>query len=103
MAIMRCIQVQPGQEMTVEEFKTWLRRYDTDHDGRISREELKEALRSLHVWFTWWKARQGMKEADTNRNGQIDSAKETERLVNFAQQRLHMKIYDSLWWILYQH
>ncbi|XVF17704.1 hypothetical protein REPUB_Repub10bG0146700 [Reevesia pubescens] len=97
MAIMRCIKVHPSREMTVDEFKAWLRHFDADHDGRISQEELKDALQSLRVWFGWWKARQGMKEADFNHDGQIENAKEIEKLVNFAQQRLHMKIYQSDW------
>lgn len=93
MAIMYCYQIHPSHEMTVDEFKAWLRQYDTDHDGRFSQEEIKEALHSLKTWFAWWKARQGMKVADINHNGQIDSAKEIEKLVNYAQQRLHIKIY----------
>ncbi|XP_017636972.1 uncharacterized protein LOC108479057 [Gossypium arboreum] len=97
MAIMRCIDVQPSNEMTVDEFKAWLRRFDADHDGRINQEELKEALHSLRVKFGWWKARQGMKEADCNHDGQIENAKEIEKLVNYAQKRLHMKIYQSDW------
>ncbi|KAK5775259.1 hypothetical protein PVK06_043132 [Gossypium arboreum] len=81
MAIMRCIDVQPSNEMTVDEFKAWLRRFDADHDGRINQEELKEALHSLRVKFGWWKARQGMKEADCNHDGQIENAKEIEKLI----------------------
>lgn len=95
MAIICCIPVQPNREMTVDEFKAWLRRFDADHDGRINYEELNEALRSLRIWFGWWKARQGMKVADSNQNGQIDDAKEIDKLVNYAQQRLNMKIRES--------
>ncbi|KAL6220425.1 hypothetical protein ACLB2K_008181 [Fragaria x ananassa] len=80
MAIMCCIQVQPHQEMTVDEFKAWLRRFDNDHNGHISQEELTEALHSLKIWFGWWKSRRVMKQADSNRDGQIDNAKEFEKL-----------------------
>lgn len=97
MAIMCCMAVQPSAEMTLDEFKAWLRRYDGDHDGRISGEELKEALCSLHGWFGRWKARQGMKEADSDRNGSIDSEKEMEKLVQYAQHHLHMKISKDVW------
>ncbi|WRX08480.1 EF-hand domain - like 4 [Theobroma cacao] len=79
----------------MDEFKAWLRHFDADNDGRINQEELKEALHSLRVWFGWWKARQAMKEADSNHDGQIENGKEIEKLVNYAQQRLHMKIYQS--------
>jgi len=91
----RCTQVQPHRGMTVEQFKTWLRRFDANHDGSFSEEELKEALHSLRIWFGWWKARQGMKEADSNHNEQIDNPNEIEKLVNYAQQRLHVQIYGD--------
>ncbi|KAJ8764547.1 hypothetical protein K2173_006287 [Erythroxylum novogranatense] len=97
MAIMNCLQVHPSYEMTVDEFKAWLHRFDNDHDGRISREELEDALYSLRTWFAWWKARQGMKGADTNKNGLIDNNKEIEKLIVYAQQRLHMKICQNDW------
>ncbi|KAJ6990223.1 hypothetical protein NC653_018687 [Populus alba x Populus x berolinensis] len=95
MAIMCCFQVNPNREMTVEDFKAWLRQFEMDNDGRVSHEELKEAIQSLRVWFPWWKARQVMKVADTNHNGQIEGAEEIEKLVNYAQQHLHMKIQRS--------
>ncbi|RVX21507.1 Protein detoxification 48 [Vitis vinifera] len=97
MAIMCCIQAHPSAEMTVDEFKAWLRRFDSDRDGKISREELQEALCSLQVWFGWWKARQGMKEADTDHSGRIDNTKEMEKLVQYAQHHLHMKISENNW------
>ncbi|KAK8995692.1 hypothetical protein V6N11_075953 [Hibiscus sabdariffa] len=55
-------------EMTVDEFKAWHRHFDAKHDGWIDGEELKEALHSPKVRFGWWKARQGMKEADCNQS-----------------------------------
>ncbi|KAL8044490.1 hypothetical protein ABFX02_08G048300 [Erythranthe guttata] len=95
MAIMFCIEVlSTNREMTVEEFKAWLSRFDADKDGRISCEELNEAISSLRVWFGWWKARRCMKASDSNRTGHIDSTVEMEKLVQYAQQQLHMKIYD---------
>ncbi|KAJ9670767.1 hypothetical protein PVL29_026973 [Vitis rotundifolia] len=97
MAILCCIQVHPSAEMTVDEFKAWLRRFDSDHDGKFSLEELQEAIGSLQVWFGWWKARQGMKEADSDHNGRIDNSKEMEKLVQYAQHHLHMKISENDW------
>ncbi|KAL9340914.1 hypothetical protein Peur_067133 [Populus x canadensis] len=97
MAIMCCFQVNPNREMTVEDFKAWLRQFEMDNDGRVSHEELKEAIQSLRVWFPGWKARQVMKVADTNHNGQIEGVEEIEKLVNYAQQHLHMKIHRSRW------
>ncbi|EEF38761.1 conserved hypothetical protein [Ricinus communis] len=95
MAIMCCVQVQPSHDMSVNEFKAWLRQFDIDHDGRLSREDLKEALQSMSIWFAWWKSRQAMKEVDTDRNGLIDNPKEIEKLIKYAQQRLHMKIHEN--------
>ncbi|KAA8547208.1 hypothetical protein F0562_003636 [Nyssa sinensis] len=92
MAIISCIQVQPNREMSLDEFQEWLRRFDTDQDGRISREELKEALHSLRIWFGWWKARQGMKEADTDHTGHIDNAKEIEKLDTIRLQKIYIAL-----------
>ncbi|KAH7679568.1 EF-hand-containing protein [Dioscorea alata] len=92
MAFMRSV-VLPQQEMSVDEFKKWLKQFDVNHDGRISREELKRALESLHAWFAWWKARQALKSSDVNRNGVIDK-EEIGKLVLYAVQHLNMKIYD---------
>ncbi|KAK8517540.1 hypothetical protein V6N13_127710 [Hibiscus sabdariffa] len=39
-----------------------------NHDGWTNEKELKEALHSPKVRFGWWKARQGMKEADCNQS-----------------------------------
>ncbi|KAF9603877.1 hypothetical protein IFM89_038135 [Coptis chinensis] len=79
------------KEMTVEEFKTWLKQYDADGDGRISRDELRTAIRSLGMCFTAWKSRRGVRIADVNHNGFIDDS-EIEHLVEFAKKKLGMKI-----------
>lgn len=78
-------------EMTVEDFKKWLKNFDKDKDGRISRAELREAIHSQGVRFTTWKSRRGMKQADSNHDGFIDDA-EIDNLVAFAQKNLGMKI-----------
>nr|XP_016515677.1 PREDICTED: uncharacterized protein LOC107832359 isoform X2 [Nicotiana tabacum] len=69
MAIMSCFELpvqQPNRDMSVQEFKVWIKQFDMDRDKRISREELTEALQNLHIWFSSWKARQVMKTADTD-------------------------------------
>ncbi|TMW82544.1 hypothetical protein EJD97_005668 [Solanum chilense] len=98
MAIMSCFEVpvqQPDRDMSVQEFKVWIKQFDMDHDKRISTEELTEALESLHMWFSSWKARRVMKDADADHTGFIDNKKEVEKLVKYAQQRLHMKIHQK--------
>ncbi|VAH27933.1 unnamed protein product [Triticum turgidum subsp. durum] len=61
--------VPSQREMTVAEFKEWLKQFDADGDGRISR-------------------------ADRDNSGFIDDA-EVENLVAFAQKDLGMRI--SAW------
>ncbi|KAF0887532.1 hypothetical protein E2562_002261 [Oryza meyeriana var. granulata] len=82
----------PQGEVTVEEFRAWLGQFDADGDGRISREELQRALRSLNLWFAWWKARAGVRAADANRDGAVGGDDEVGRLFAFAQSHLHAKI-----------
>jgi Ca2+-binding EF-hand superfamily protein len=91
MAFMR-YRALPQGELTVEEFRAWLAQFDADRDGRISREELQHALRSLNVWFAWWKARDGVRAADANRDGGVQGDDEVARLFAFAQRHLHVKI-----------
>ncbi|KAF9599939.1 hypothetical protein IFM89_001974 [Coptis chinensis] len=91
MAIMsRCIPMAPEHEMSVEEFKAWIARFDLDHDDNISREELEQALHSLHTWFAWWKARKGVKKSDINRNRQIDTTSEE------MDKGLDIKLYEDI-------
>uniref|UniRef100_A0ACD6APC1 Uncharacterized protein n=1 Tax=Avena sativa TaxID=4498 RepID=A0ACD6APC1_AVESA len=81
----------PQGEVTAEEFWAWLGQFDADHDGRISREELQRALRSLNLWFASWKAREGVRAADADRDGAV-GREEAGRLFAFAQRQLGVKI-----------
>lgn len=78
-------------EMNLDEFKKWLKKFDANKDGKISREEFREAVRSTGSRFSrlkgWW----GMKSADTNMSGFIDE-NEFNNLVEFAQKHLRVKI-----------
>lgn len=78
-------------EMTVEEFKEWLRKFDTNGDGCISRDELSKAIESVGKWFSRWRSSQWIRKADVNRNGVIDDD-EIENLIVFAEKTLGMKI-----------
>ena len=91
MAFMRYRALPQRGEPTVEEFRAWLAQFDADRDGRISREELEEALRSLNLWFAWWKAREAMRAVDANRNGAVDGD-EMGRIYAFAHKHLHLKM-----------
>ncbi|KAL6656976.1 hypothetical protein ACP70R_004756 [Stipagrostis hirtigluma subsp. patula] len=93
MAIIRGLP--SARDMTVEEFKEWLRQFDADGDGRISRNELREALRRRGGgWFTTWRAGRAMRGADKNNSGFVDDG-EMENLIAFARKDLGMKI--STW------
>ncbi|KQK15163.1 squidulin [Brachypodium distachyon] len=83
--------VPSAREMTVEDFKLWLKQFDVDGDGRISRGELREALRRRGGWFTTIKADRAVRRADKDNNGFVDNA-EVENLIAFAQKDLGMKI-----------
>ncbi|XP_074564375.1 calmodulin-like protein 5 [Curcuma longa] len=78
-------------DMTVEEFKEWLKRFDVDNDGRISREELRRAISSINVRFSGWKSGRGIRYADADGDGYID-ANEVDNLVEFARTSLGLRI-----------
>ena len=78
--------------MNLEEFKIWLQRhFDTDNDGRISQEELREAIRARGGWFTRWKGKNAMKCADKDGNGFIDED-EIDNLKDLALKHLGIRI-----------
>ncbi|CAL5085648.1 unnamed protein product [Urochloa decumbens] len=81
----------PGKEhrttLTAAEFKDWLKQFDADGDGRISRRELREAIRRRGAWFATVKAWRAVRRADRDRNGFVDDA-EMEGLVEFAEKEL---------------
>ncbi|GJN33109.1 hypothetical protein PR202_gb21675 [Eleusine coracana subsp. coracana] len=77
--------------MTVEEFKEWLKQFDTDGDGKISRNELREALRRRGGWFTTMRSGRALRQADKDNSGFVDET-EVENLIAFAKKDLGMKI-----------
>ncbi|KAJ9166218.1 hypothetical protein P3X46_020999 [Hevea brasiliensis] len=90
---MACNDGRPA--MTKEEFKNWLKRFDVDKDGRISRVELVSAVRTFGGgWFggvrAWWSVRC----ADSDGNGYIDDD-EIDHLVEFAQNHFGIRVSPS--------
>ncbi|XP_059285810.1 uncharacterized protein LOC132039325 [Lycium ferocissimum] len=78
-------------EMSLQEFKKWLKRFDTNNDGKISK-ELQEAVRANGGgWFSRLKGSRGIKVADANGDGYIDE-NEFNNLVEFAQRNLGVRI-----------
>ncbi|KAK9166432.1 hypothetical protein Scep_001623 [Stephania cephalantha] len=78
-------------EMTLAQFREWLDQFDDNKDGCISEEELREAVRSSGKWFTSWRSRRGIRSADANGNGSIDST-EITKLIPFAEKTFGFKI-----------
>lgn len=80
-----------SSEMTISEFKRWLKRFDKDKDGRISKAELREIIRANGGWFCSWKAGRAVTSADADGDGFIDE-NEIRHLVEFAQKEFGVKI-----------
>ncbi|KAI8569051.1 hypothetical protein RHMOL_Rhmol02G0248000 [Rhododendron molle] len=72
--------------MTKEEHKDFLKRFDKDGDGRLSRKELTEAFRSLGLNFSWWRAWRALRHADKNHDGYI-SEEEMDELVKYSTKK----------------
>ncbi|KAF3779867.1 Calmodulin [Nymphaea thermarum] len=87
--VLKCAHCQPS--LSLEDFKRWLKQFDRNGDGLISKRELRAAMRSASVRLSWFKSEEAMREADANGDGLLDD-EEMENLVAFAQNRLGMKI-----------
>ncbi|KAK4752775.1 hypothetical protein SAY87_021573 [Trapa incisa] len=77
--------------MSLDEFKQWLKRFDSDKDGRISIEELSHAIRTNGRWFSRRKGKEALGSADVNGDGFI-TEDEVEELVEFAKKQLGLKV-----------
>ncbi|TQD98469.1 hypothetical protein C1H46_015924 [Malus baccata] len=56
----RCVTSDGKLVMTTEELKKWLKKFDVDKDGRISKKELREAIRATGGRFARFKSRLGV-------------------------------------------
>lgn len=77
--------------MTLDEFKEWLKKFDEDKDGRISRSELQEAIKFTGSRLAFWKSWLGLRSVDHNGNGFIDDD-EISGLADFAHKQLGIKL-----------
>ncbi|XVF39957.1 hypothetical protein PTKIN_Ptkin01aG0074600 [Pterospermum kingtungense] len=87
----RRISMDGKRVMTMEEFKQWLKKFDADKDGRISKEELRNATYETGGRFGRWKSRRGIRSADADGSGFIDE-NEISNLVEFADKYLGVRI-----------
>ncbi|KAJ1396915.1 EF-Hand 1, calcium-binding site [Sesbania bispinosa] len=94
MAFMDCCYAsnEGKRVMTLQQFKQWVKTsFDTNRDGRISKAELREAIRLTGFLFASWKSNKVLKSADTDHDGFIDE-KEFINLAQFAEKHLNVRI-----------
>ncbi|KAE8674520.1 hypothetical protein F3Y22_tig00111745pilonHSYRG00039 [Hibiscus syriacus] len=87
----KSISMDGKRVMTMDEFKQWLKKFDADKDGRISKEELRSAVYETGGRFGRWKSWHGIRSADTDGSGFIDE-NEIANLVGFADKYLGVRI-----------
>ncbi|XVF64032.1 hypothetical protein PTKIN_Ptkin09bG0134500 [Pterospermum kingtungense] len=87
----RSYSIDGMRKMTIDEFKRWLKKFDQDKDGRISKDELADAIRALGGWFARRKSKQGIRSVDANGNGFIDDS-EIKNLAESAENHLNERI-----------
>ncbi|KAL7117073.1 hypothetical protein ACP275_03G048300 [Erythranthe tilingii] len=78
-------------EVSMEEFKKWLKKFDDNRDGKINAEELREAIRATGGRFCKLKANRVLKSVDSNSDGFVDE-REMNKLVVFAQKQFGLRI-----------
>lgn len=69
-----------------EQLMNLLKRYDTNGDGRLSKQELYDAFKSLGSNFPAWRAWRALRHADANRDGCVNED-EFGELVKYVVKR----------------
>ncbi|OVA15805.1 EF-hand domain [Macleaya cordata] len=83
----RSVTQNNNNMMSLEQFRQWLKRIDTNGDGRISKQELEEALRKLGIRFARWRAKRAIAHSDKNHNGLVDGDLEIIELLEYVKKR----------------
>ncbi|TYI75628.1 hypothetical protein E1A91_D06G019900v1 [Gossypium mustelinum] len=79
----RAYSVDGKREMTIDEFKRWLKKFDDDKD---------DAIRvSNGGWFTRRKSKRIIRSVDANGSGFIDD-NEIKNFAEFAEKHLNVRI-----------
>ncbi|URE47129.1 Calcium-Binding Protein [Musa troglodytarum] len=74
------------------EFLDLLERADENKDGRLSKDELRSALKASGLHFTRLKIWFAMRKCDLNRNGVIDGDKEIAKLLSYAENNWKIRV-----------
>ncbi|XAR61879.1 hypothetical protein NMG60_11016422 [Bertholletia excelsa] len=69
--------------ITNERLKQFIQQYDRNGDGKLSREELKQAFKSQGFYFCGRKAKKAIQHADHNHDNYI-SEEELNELLQYA-------------------
>ena len=77
--------------LSEEQVKGLLSRYDTNRDGRLSKDELKRAFRGMGLRFSGWRAGRALRHADANGDHYI-SEDELSELVKYAHSKWGFRI-----------
>ncbi|GMI96737.1 hypothetical protein HRI_003343000 [Hibiscus trionum] len=85
------ISMDGKRTMTMDEFKQWLKRFDANKDGRISKEELRSTVYETGERCGRWKSWCGIRSADADGSAFIDK-NEITNLVDFANKYLGVRI-----------
>ncbi|KAK8596809.1 hypothetical protein V6N13_001416 [Hibiscus sabdariffa] len=85
------ISMDGKRTMTMGEFKQWLKKFDDDKDGHISKEELRSVIYEIGGRFGRWKSWRGMQSADADGSGFIGE-KNMTNFVDFADKYLGVRI-----------
>ncbi|KAL6317843.1 hypothetical protein AAG906_030597 [Vitis piasezkii] len=77
--------------LSEDQLKGLLKRYDTNKDGRLSKDELKKAFRGMGLHFSGWRAGRALRHADANGDHFI-SEDELNELVKYAHSKWGFKL-----------
>ncbi|WOK93995.1 hypothetical protein Cni_G02696 [Canna indica] len=67
-------------------FKGLPLKVDADNDGKITKEELRDALKAAGVEFPAMKAMLAMRHIDIDDSGAIDNEQEKKKLIKYVAQ-----------------
>ncbi|KAL8513952.1 hypothetical protein ACS0TY_013171 [Phlomoides rotata] len=85
------IKVIPKGELSMEDFKKWLSKFDKDGDGQINVAELREAIRATGGWFSKMQANRVLEAIET-KSIKISDNEQISKLIVFALKRFGLKI-----------